>query len=160
MGVVPRKPTGARCSEKVCRCLQSPLAGAHSYARKTGARPEGLLPGGHNTPGRENASTWRLPDGLGLHELDRVGQPHTGCGPGDEDGPLKSKYGRLSGFHDAPPATGSHNGDGLLQNLLPAHPQLPLCKSLRVGSHSSLEPGDGQYTSARSGGLFCRLHHV
>ena len=50
MGVVPRKPTGARCSEKVHRCLQSPLAGAHSYARKAGAHPEGLLPGGHNTP--------------------------------------------------------------------------------------------------------------
>ena len=80
-----------------------------------------------------------------------MGRPHTGHGPGDEDGPLESKYGGLSGFNDAPPATGSHDGDGLLQNLLPAYPQLPLCRSLRVGPHSSLEPDDGQYTSTRSG---------
>ena len=125
-----------------------------------GACPEGLFTIGDTGPGREDASSWRLPERLGLHKLDWLGWPHTGHVPGDEDDPLEPKHGHLSQFDDAPPATGSRNRHGLLPNLLPAHPQLPLCGSLRVSSHRSLELDDGQYTSTRSGCLFCRLHHV
>ena len=84
MGVVPTNTSVAQRSKMVCRRLQSPLAGAHDDEGLTGARPEGLLPGGNPTVRGEDASPWRLPEGPLQDEPNKLGQPHSGCGPGHE----------------------------------------------------------------------------
>ena len=68
----------------VCRCLQSPLAGAHDDEGPTGACPEGLLPSGDPAIRGEDASPWRLPEGPLRDERNKSGRPHSGCGPGHE----------------------------------------------------------------------------
>ena len=84
LGVVPTNTSIARWSETVCGCLQSPLAGAHNDEVPAGAHPEGLLPGGDPAVRGENTSPWRLPEGPLQDELNQLGRPHTGCGPGHE----------------------------------------------------------------------------
>ena len=84
LGVIPTNTLVARWSATVCRCLQSPLAGAHDDEGLTGARPEGLLPGGDPAVRGEDASPWRLPKGPLRDEPNKLGWPHTGCGPGHE----------------------------------------------------------------------------
>ena len=84
LGVIPRNTSVARRSEKICGCLQSPLAGAHNDEGLTGACPEGLLPGGDPTVRGEDASPWRLPEGPLRDEPNKLGRPHSGCGPGHE----------------------------------------------------------------------------
>ena len=87
MGVVPRNTSVAQRSETICGCLQSPLAGAHNDEGPTGACPEGLLPGGDPTIRGEYASPWRLLEGPLRDEPNKLGRPHSGCGPGHEGSP-------------------------------------------------------------------------
>ena len=68
----------------VCRCLQSPLAGAHDDEGPTGACPEDLLPSGDPAIRGEDASPWRLPERPLRDERNKSGRPHSGCGPGHE----------------------------------------------------------------------------
>ena len=84
LGVIPTNISVARRSKTVCRCLQSPLAGAHDDEEPTGACPEGLLPGGDPAVRGEDASPWRLPEGPLREEPNKLGQSHSGCGPGHE----------------------------------------------------------------------------
>ena len=64
MGVIPTNTSVAQRSETVCRCLQSPLAGAHNDEGPTGACPEGLLPGGNPAVRGEDTSPWCFPRDL------------------------------------------------------------------------------------------------
>ena len=84
LGVVPTNTSVTGQTEMVCRHLQSPLAGAHDDEGPTGARPEGLLPGGNPAIRGEDASPWRLPEGPLRDEPNKLGRPHSGCGPGHE----------------------------------------------------------------------------
>ena len=84
MGVVPTDTPIARWSEELCGYLHSPLAGAHDDEGPTSACPEGLLPSGDPTVRGEDASPGRLPEGPLRDELDKLGWPHSGCGPGHE----------------------------------------------------------------------------
>ena len=84
LGVIPTNTSVARQSKMVCRCLQSPIAGAHNDEGPAGAHSEGLLPS-HNPAIRgEDASPWRLPEGPLRDELNKLGRPHSGCDPGHE----------------------------------------------------------------------------
>ena len=82
LGVIPTNTSIARRSEAICRCLQSPLAGAHDDEGPTSAHPEGLLLSGDPTVRGEDASPGRLPEGPLRDELNKLGWPHSGCGPG------------------------------------------------------------------------------
>ena len=84
LGVVPTNTSITQWSKTVCRCLQSPLAGAHDDEGPAGAFPEGLLPSGDPTVRGEDASPWRLPEGPLRDELNKLGRTHSGCGPGHE----------------------------------------------------------------------------
>ena len=84
LGVIPRNTSVTRRSEMICGRLQSPLAGAHDDEGPTGAHPEGLLPGGDPTIRGEDATPWRLPERPLQDEPNKLGQPHSGCGPGHE----------------------------------------------------------------------------
>ena len=79
-------------------------------------------------------STRRLSKGPRQNEPDRLGRPHTRCSTGYEGGPAKLEYGGVPGLDGTTPVTEDHYGDGLLQDLLPADPQLPLPESLPAGS--------------------------
>ena len=81
LGVIPRNTSVTRWSETICGHLQSPLAGAHDDEGLTGAHPEGLLPGGNPAVRGEER---RLPKGPLQDEPNKLGQPHSGCGPGHE----------------------------------------------------------------------------
>ena len=43
-----------------------------------------MLPGGDPTIRGEDASPWRLPEGPLRDEPNKLGRPHSGCGPGHE----------------------------------------------------------------------------
>ena len=60
------------------------LAGAHNDEGPTGACPEGLLPSGDPAVRGEDTSPRRLPKGSLRDELNKLGRPHSGCGPGHE----------------------------------------------------------------------------
>ena len=82
MGVVPTNTSIAQWSEAICRCVQSPLAGAHDDEGPTDACPEGLLPSGNPTIRGEDASPRRLPEGPLWDELNKLGQPHSDVAQG------------------------------------------------------------------------------
>ena len=126
LGVIPRNTSVARRSEKICRRLQSPLAGAHNDEGLTGACPEGLLPGGDPTVRGEDASSWRLPEGPLWDEPNKLGRPHSGRGPGHEGSTSQLGHGGLPRLNGLAPAARGHHRDGLLQDLLPTHPLMPL----------------------------------
>ena len=56
----------------------------HDDEGPIGACPEGLLPSGNPAIRGEDASPWRLPEGPLWDELNKLGRPHSGCGPGHE----------------------------------------------------------------------------
>ena len=87
LGVIPRNTSVPQQSEMICGHLQSPLAGTHDDEGLTGAHPEGLLPGGSPAVRGEDASPWRLPEGPLQDEPNKLGWPHSGCGPGHEGSP-------------------------------------------------------------------------
>ena len=64
MGVIPTNTSIAQWSKAVCRCLQSPLAGAHDDEGPTSAHPEGLLPSGDPAVRGEDASPGGFPRDL------------------------------------------------------------------------------------------------
>ena len=61
-----------------------PPCRAHEVEGPTSACPEGLLPSGNPAIRGEDASPGRLPEKPLQDELDKLGQPHPGCGPGHE----------------------------------------------------------------------------
>ena len=64
--------------------FRAPLQGLTMMKDQQVHHPEGLLPSGDPAIRGEDASPRRLPEGPLRDELNKLGWPHSGCGPGHE----------------------------------------------------------------------------